>query len=446
MTRKDLLKLAVLNLMRRKSRTFLTMLGVVIGCCSIVIMISLGIGMKKAQEKTLAEMGDLTIITVTAPKGKNGGKKLNDAAIRLLQEVRDVNHVMPRVSLDDFGFTVRLYAGTGNRYVCDWTSVAGLKSDEMNQMGYRLLSGTEIKKPGDILTGQYFAYNFADSLKPAGSNTVDRYGGETESGKTERKLPPPFFNPEKTAVTLEVTNGDIKYTRQLNPVGRVAEDNAKGYETSEGFMMRMDDMRELLKKAGISREISYGSALVKVQDIRAVSSAEEAIRTLGFQTSSMDSIRKPMEKEARQKQLMLGGLGAISLFVAALGIMNTMIMSISERTKEIGIMKALGCLIGDIRFIFLTEAALIGMAGGIAGCLVSGVISVLINLISAGTGPAGLITVLSGAKDYMAVSVIPLWLPASAVLFSLAIGLGSGFYPAEKAVRIPALEAIREHF
>ena len=66
---------------------------------------------------------------------------------------------------------------------------------------------------------------------------------------------------------------------------------------------------------------------------------------MGYSTSSMESIREPMEKEARQKQMMLGGLGAISLFVAALGITNTMIMSISERTREIGIMKSLGCYV-----------------------------------------------------------------------------------------------------
>lgn len=75
MKRKDLLRICLQNLMRRKSRTFLTVLGVLIGCCSIVIMVSLGIGMRESQERTLAQMGDLTIITVTAPPGRPGENK-----------------------------------------------------------------------------------------------------------------------------------------------------------------------------------------------------------------------------------------------------------------------------------------------------------------------------------------------------------------------------------
>lgn len=103
---------------------------------------------------------------------------------------------------------------------------------------------------------------------------------------------------------------------------------------------------------------------------------------MGYSTSSMESIREPMEKEARQKQMMLGGLGAISLFVAALGITNTMIMSISERTREIGIMKSLGCYVRDIRLLFLSEAGAIGLLGGLVGCVVSMLIAIGINLAS----------------------------------------------------------------
>lgn len=94
----------------------------------------------------------------------------------------------------------------------------------------------------------------------------------------------------------------------------------------------------------------------------------------------MESIRKPMERDARQKQMMFAGIGAVSLFVAALGITNTMIMSISERTREIGVMKSLGCFVRDIRKIFLMEAGCIGFAGGLAGVVLSFGISALMNL------------------------------------------------------------------
>ena len=149
-----------------------------------------------------------------------------------------------------------------------------------------------------------------------------------------------------------------------------------------------------------------------------------------------------MEQDVQQKQMLLGGVGAVSLFVAALGIANTMIMAISERIREIGIMKSLGCFLKDIRKMFLLEAGCIGLIGGCAGIGLSYLISYIMN--HAGNG-----ALFGNAYDYlldassMAVSVIPWWLAAFAVVFSILIGVLAGLYPAEKAVRIPALEAIR---
>ena len=177
--------------------------------------------------------------------------------------------------------------------------------------------------------------------------------------------------------------------------------------------------------------------------VPALEPVEKEIRAMGYSTDSMESIRKPMEKEARQKQMMLGGLGAISLFVAALGITNTMIMSISERTREIGIMKSLGCYVTDIRVMFLSEAGAIGLIGGLIGCIISFIVSVIINLVSLGPSAENLLPAILGGENINRVSVIPPWLLLFAVIFSVFIGLGSGYYPANKAVRIPALEAIK---
>lgn len=124
---------------------------------------------------------------------------------------------------------------------------------------------------------------------------------------------------------------------------------------------------------------------------------------------------------------MLGGLGAISLLVAAIGITNTMIMSITERTREIGIMKALGCRTRDIRLLFLTESGLIGFLGGAAGIVLSYLISFGMNQVAG-----------------MQLSAIPWWLALLGMGFSLAIGLVSGFFPAARAVKIPAVTALRQ--
>lgn len=443
MSRNDIFRMCLQNLMRRKSRTFLTVLGVLIGCCSIVIMVSLGIGMKESQDKLLAQMGDLTIITVNAPQGGRGKMKLDDALVRQLKALSGVEAVTPKQNLEAEG--IRLLCGTGNRYVAEWSSVAGLDTEAMEQMGYQLTQGSVPKRSGDIVVGQYTAYNFKDSIRPEGMNMVDRWGGELDGRGDQEHLPPPYFDPLKQKFTLEVTTQSGKFTVPLTPVGVAKEDYSKGSETSDGIILSLSDLRKLLDKAqgNQKKAVPYDSVLVKVTDISQVEMVENDIKAMGYSTESMESIRKPMEKEARQKQMMLGGLGAISLFVAALGITNTMIMSISERTREIGIMKALGCYVTDIRVMFLSEAGAIGLIGGVIGCVISFIASVVVNLVSLGFSPENILPAIIGGEGVSRVSVIPPWLLLFAVVFSVLIGLGSGYYPANKAVQIPALEAIK---
>lgn len=444
MRKKDLLRICLQNLMRRKSRTFLTVLGVLIGCCSIVIMVSLGIGMRESQEKTLSQMGDLTIITVSAPQGGRGKVKLDDALVKRVRSLSGVEAVTPKQTLEVE--SIRLMTGTGNRYVAEWTTVVGLDVDAMEKMGYRLTAGSSAKRGGEVIVGQNIAYEFKDTMRPEGRNTVDRWSGTWDDKGNLTNVPDPYFDPLRGKITMEITTQTGKVTEVISPVGMVKEDYSKGSETSDGIIMSLQNLRKLQDKVQGSRkkQVPYDSVLVKVGNISQVADVEKEIKTMGYNTESMESIRKPMEKEARQKQMMLGGLGAISLFVAALGITNTMIMSISERTREIGIMKALGCYVSDIRVMFLAEAGAIGLIGGVIGCIISFVTSVIINLVSlGGLSPENLAGAVLGGEEISRVSVIPAWLLLFAVVFSVFIGLGSGYYPANKAVQIPALEAIK---
>ncbi len=442
----DLLGMCLQNLFRRKSRTLLTMLGVVIGCCSIVIMVSIGIGMNESQQKMLSEMGDLTLINVR-PKG-NGpdSTKLDTTAIQKFQQMDGVVLSAPKLEIENVSF--KLYAGKDRRYLADWGTVVGFPHEALEKLGFQLLEGDFSGGKDAAVVGQYFAYNFADTKRPEGYNTVSYW---TEDGEA----PTPWFDPLETPITLELTvesGGTTKtVTETYQPVGVLAEDYSKGYETSQGMILDVEALQALLacadreagKKSG--KVPCYGLAIVKVSDINRVAGVEEKIQELGFSTDSMESIREPMEEEARQKQMMLGGLGGIALIVAALGITNTMIMSISERTKEIGIMKSLGCYVRDIRALFLLEAASIGFLGGVIGVLVSGLASIAMNLASAKerlAGPESIIPILTEQGSRL--SVIPAWLVLFALVFSVLIGLGSGYYPANKAVKIPALEAIKQ--
>lgn len=137
-------------------------------------------------------------------------------------------------------------------------------------------------------------------------------------------------------------------------------------------------------------------------------------------------------------QAVLGGIGAVSLLVAAIGITNTMVMSIYERTKEIGVMKVIGASLRDIKRLFLFESAIIGLLGGIIGVIFSEILSFLINKFGGNfldfLGPGG-----EGTK----ISIIPLWLVLASMAFSALIGVISGYYPAKRAMNLSALEAIR---
>ena len=128
--------------------------------------------------------------------------------------------------------------------------------------------------------------------------------------------------------------------------------------------------------------------------------------------------------------------------MAALGITNTMIMSIYERTREIGVMKVLGCLVSNIRTMFLMEAGTIGFTGGVIGVGISYIISFIINTLSAGGGSSDYFGMMGGGIGGS--SIIPWWLVVGALIFSTLVGLISGFSPANLAVKISALTAIRQ--
>lgn len=452
----DIAGMCVQNLRRRPARTLLTALGVLVGSCSIVITISIGVGLGEQLERTLSQMGDLTLITVSAPSGNRAkDAKLDDAAVASFKSIAGVRAVGARLEPNMDGRTFQLRAGDGDRFVYEQVDVVGMDPAVLNDMGYELVEGSWLGAgsnraggttgaPVDALVGQWIAYSFKDSYRPEGFDYVDRYGAMGGAGE-----PKPFLDVMGAGpVSLVVLDEDEKQVASfpLHPVGRMKEDYSKGMETDSGLVLGTETVRSIVAavKGSTTKRDSYSSIVVKVDSIDQVPRVEKAIAGMGYSTYSMESIRKPMEKQAAQQQLMLGGLGSISLFVAALGITNTMVMSISERTREIGVMKALGCYVHDIRTLFLAEAGAIGLIGGVAGCLASFAISLAMNLASSGDFSTGGVTAaLLGGGETARMSVIPWWLYLFAAAFSLLVGVGSGYYPARRAVRISAIEAIR---
>ena len=223
-------------------------------------------------------------------------------------------------------------------------------------------------------------------------------------------------------------------------VGKMVESNGD----KNGYVyVNIDQMKKWkkeLKKAGVKlNEKGYSQIWVPVDDVKHVEEVQNTIKDMEYGTYSLADMLKPMQETANTLELILGGIGAVSMLVSAIGIANTMIMSIYERTKEIGVMKVLGCLITDIKKLFLFEASMIGLIGGGLGVGLSYLASYFMNKYSNQIG--GAIGIGSGGSK---ISIIPLWLVIAALLFAMLVGIISGYYPAKRATKIKAIEALRE--
>ena len=461
----DMVIMCLRNLWRRKGRTLLTVIGVIIGSCAIIVMISLGQGMNAAMDNMLASFGDLNAITVYGNRyygggmiidgdvdgGSNDKPKLDEDALEMMKGLDHVETVFPQMRVD--GNYVTVTAGKNGRYRADWMNIYGVDFSALEKMGY-------IPEQGDyptaedtyhtIVFGNEAAYDFRDTKK-RGQNSYTYKQMLPDGTWTE-----PFFDPMTESVLIYVNNtkkpnddgtypsGGRAYEFKMSTAAVLERDN--NYDTVYSLLIDMNLARDIinsynrLNSVKDAKEPEFSQVKLWVDDINNVDSVETILKDLGYDTSSMASQRKSMQGQLGMIQLILGCLAAISLLVAAIGITNTMIMSIYERTKEIGIMKVLGCVIGNIRLVFLMESGMIGLLGGAIGTIISFIISAVMNTLGSDVFSNMLGIYTDGSSP---ISIIPIWLVLLALGFSTVIGLISGFYPANRAVKISALEAIR---
>ena len=485
----DLLKLSTDNLRRRKGRTALTVIGVVVGTCAIVVMISLGIATNQRTEEMLSTWSDLTQITVMGYSDSADTPALDDDMVQTFKNTQHVVAATPMYRLQNFDGMVT--AGPKGRYQTYAGNVMGMEPDAMEPMEYELLSGDYLvghqrtSKKIPVLVGEDFAYNFEDSKKSWNNPNRYRYKETDAQGNPTVE---PFFKLEEVGkLTLEMTTGyddnGNATTREydLEIVGVMKSDYAK--DGSMGMVMSIEDMKWLetqYKKYSKSsgggvyyyggmgqRTGGYDQVYVKTDDVNSVAMVEKAIQEIGYNTYSMSQTREDMQQQVAGSQMMLAGLAAVSLLVAALNIANTMTMAIYERTKEIGVMKVLGCNLNKIRQMFLIESGTIGFIGGVIGAVVSLALGFVLNhinswmqilatwLMSMGVQAEKLLSfdigsTLSGGMGGIGgmgasgqISIIPPWLILVALVFATVVGLLSGIAPANRAVKISALEAIR---
>ena len=434
---KDMIVMCLSNLLKRKVRTLLTVMGVVIGTCAIVVMISLGLGLQKTQEEALAQMGDLTVINIYN-YGNATEQPLDDSMLEQFRQIPKVVAVTPVYSPETWG-SVMFISG---KYQYE-SSIYGVDMNALPLLGYQTDAGelpTGGKYDGVVLFG-------ADSVQNFRNPKSKRWDDVPDLNLMEDKIEIviPFENDPKNKKSIS-----YKATVPAILTSDWSKNPSPGYSAFMDINYLKKLEAEYRKLNGVkvdkNKVFSYNNVVVKVEDMKDVAAVEEVIQGFGFETNSMESIRKPLEEQSRSQQMILGGLGAISLLVAALGITNTMIMSIYERTREIGVMKVLGCLVSNIRTVFLMEAGTIGLMGGIIGVGISYGISFAINTLSMQGGAGGGMGGIGGmgGMSLGGSSIIPWWLVVGALLFSTLVGLASGFYPANRAVKISALTAIRQ--
>ena len=439
MTNRDLIELCFRNLLRRRTRTLLAVIGVVVGTCAIVVMLSIGFGLSENNQKQVESYGNLHVINVRAnegmaSKGRTNGI-LNDQTIEEISKMEGVTAITPVVQT-----SVAVVAG---RQVAT-VDIIGIRPEVFEKFKYAVDEGGRMLSSSDkemILFGSQIPHFFHDPSK-------DEWSEEGLAVMQQKKM---FITGDESyGQKRQPQQGSeaekIKYPEfKVRPVGVLSNpDDDSAYNCYMNIEFVEKFIRETQKatreKVKVGRK-TYDQALIYVEDINMSGKVSEALRALDYGTYSPSDWLESVKKTSRMIQGILGGIGGISLLVAALGITNTMIMSIYERTREIGVMKVIGANLEDIRKMFILEAGLIGFLGGLAGLIFSITVSVLMNTV--------LRDIISVAFDQMMggmegnISHIPVWLAFAAVGFATLIGLLAGYYPAKRAMELSALESLK---
>lgn len=438
----DLFKMGLRSLFRRKVRTILTVLGVVIGCLFIIITISIGHGMDKSFETQVKEYGSLTMITVRNygiiydEDGNWAGSQEQKLDKDLLEKIKAMDHVRA---------ITPIVQGEGTFYSGKYQTHADISAMDMNVFAdfeFPELEYGEYPTEEDnstIIFGSMQPWEFYDptswSWNPVDidlqkDKIVFKFN-EWRYQRNERKRE--FSLPLNNIAKMVETKSEFDHSIYMD-LGYFEKIYLQYCNT-----LTLEDRKKALKALD-----EYQQVKLNVDNIDNVEEVQDKIRELGFQSESLLQYLKPTIEASKTLQMIFFFLGAVSMFVSAISIANTMVMSIYERTKEIGIMKVLGCVVKDIRLLFLFEAGMIGLFGGVAGVGFSYLASHLINkygqplfgALMTGGQPMGDVA----EATY---SIIPFYLPLLGLGISIVVGLLSGYFPARRATKISAIEAMR---
>jgi len=466
--------MGVRNLLNRKARTVLTILGVLIGTAAIIVMMSLGVGMDEANMRAVEQLGNVDVINVNSyywQQSEDGSSSfssegiLNDAVIERIMTFPEVQAATPLMQ--------NSYNVISGKYKANWSSLIGVNPKYMetffNVKEGRYLDDNDTNVAVFGFRVPYNFYNTRSNTRDygwgwndmSGDPLVDifrdsfvmtsdwSYGDRKQPGtENEGSGQKPKLHKFSGVGMLDGNENlwseyDYSIIVNIDWLKKCVAEDAKRQNNSGGGGMAVYSSRGMSRTApGASSESQYNTALVKVHDRRDVETVMKKINELGLGANSPLEMLKYMEETTNQIQRLLGIIAAVSLLVAAIGIANTMVMSVYERTREIAVMKVLGCRLGNIGMLFLFEAGLIGFIGGVIGIGFSEFAAFLLNNYG-----GDLLNSFGGrgwnvGQDMPPVSIIPVWLVGLGLVFATIIGLISGFLPARRAMRLSVLQAI----
>jgi putative ABC transport system permease protein len=452
MKSRDLSDLALRNLREAVLRNSLTTLGIAVGVASLVAMLSLGVGLQQLASKRLSQSGLFDSVFVT-PKtnlrgmGRQSAPAPSEKEPRLLDEdarqeisrLPNVVEVYPQIRF----FTEVRY--DGKPYA---TMVAGMPESSKSSGAFDGMQGAFFSS--STANEAILQSEFAKELSPQPASLV---GKELAIRYAERQALPP--NPadakNSSSANSETLPGGFSVVPKelrLRIVGVVETEPAAGFGGyGNGRLLiplqvaltiraaQINDLRDIVRGA-VSTKPTFASLTVRTKGPSYVEALEASIKNMGFGAFSLLDASKSLRIFFSVFDLLLGIFGSLALAVATLGIINTLVMAILERRREIGVLKALGAADRDVKQLFFVEAGIMGLLGGIFGAFLGWLIG---RALTFGTN----FYLHRQNLPSVDISYVPWWLALFAIAFAILVSLGAGLYPASRAARLDPVQALR---
>ena len=431
-------KIGFRNLTRQKTRTVLTSGAITIGVVLIIVMVSLGVGVNQWLVGQLSDQLDLTSVMVLSKQaaGKTGttaffggatetGQVTADSPL-LTQTILNSFYDIPNVELVTPMTTITVDLAKLEGQSVYAPTVVAMPLRENDPYVQEIIAGdyhTTSRNPEKAVLTTYFLRRIEGIPEP-----YDSLIGKTLELTVPTKVAPTgFMSTTVESQTLTLTIGAVV--------------NA-GLDNTD-IIINIDKSTELLAAATeltpeeFLNKVGYFSASVKVDSPANTEEVANVIEEMGFVTTTTQDLISTINDMLKVVQVSLSSFGVIALVVATLGIANTMVMAIYERTREIGIMKAIGASKGTIRWMFLVESSLIGLLGGTVGVIIGAVVMPVGNALI-GNYLSGM-----GISSGDGLFVLPVWLIVATIGLAVIIATLAGIYPAQKASNLDPIKAIK---